>query len=67
MYFLLMQANILHLHHKCDVVILMHQRHGRGSTVTCYGTEGTYMIYKLKALYAIGENVHTDIKLSLNF
>ncbi|XP_020892778.1 uncharacterized protein LOC110232032 [Exaiptasia diaphana] len=34
------RANILHMHHNADIVILMHSRHGRGNTVTCFGTEG---------------------------
>ena len=35
-----LQADILQCVHSCDVVILMHHRHGLGDTVTCYGTQG---------------------------
>lgn len=34
------RADILQCAHACDVVILMHHKHGLGETVTCYGTEG---------------------------
>ena len=34
------QADVLNVQHDCDVVILMHHRHGSGDTVTFYGTEG---------------------------
>lgn len=37
---MILQADILQCAHACDVVILMHHKHGLGETVTCYGTEG---------------------------
>ena len=37
---MVLQADILQCAHACDVVILMHHKHGLGETVTCYGTEG---------------------------
>ena len=36
----MLQADILHCLHDCDVVIFMHHKHGLGDTVTWYGTEG---------------------------
>lgn len=37
---LFLQVDILQHFHSCDVVILMHQKHDLGDTVTCYGTQG---------------------------
>ena len=34
------QAVFQHMHHSCDVVIMMHHKHGNGDTMTFYGTEG---------------------------
>lgn len=39
-YWLILQADILQCAHACDVVILMHHKHGLGETLTFYGTEG---------------------------
>ncbi|XP_028407854.1 uncharacterized protein LOC114540133 [Dendronephthya gigantea] len=34
------RADILNIHNNCDIVILMHHKHGSGDTLTFYGTEG---------------------------
>lgn len=39
-HWLILQADILQCAHACDVVILMHHKHGLREMVTCYGTEG---------------------------
>ena len=36
----MLQADILHYNHNCDVVIMIHRKHGNGDTVMFYGTEG---------------------------
>ena len=28
------------MHHSCDIIIMMHHKHGNGDTLTFYGTEG---------------------------
>ncbi|XP_067020837.1 uncharacterized protein [Acropora muricata] len=34
------RADILHLHHGCDVVLLIHHKYASGDTLSFYGTEG---------------------------